>query len=79
MSLHDFIQAWVLMFSCLAIWCVARTDRWHRWGYVFGAVSEPAWLWAAWESQQWGVLLLCGWWGYYWIVGAYRRFFLVAD
>jgi hypothetical protein len=57
-----------------AVWAVARTDRWHRWGFVFGLSSEPAFLYAAWESRQWGILLLTVWWTYYWGVGAWRRF-----
>ena len=73
-SLHDLAQAWVLVFSALAIFCVARTDKWHRWGFVFGLLSEPGWLVAAWMADQWGTIVLCGWWSVSWAVGAWRRF-----
>jgi len=73
-TLHDAVQAWILVTSMAAIWCVARTDSWHRWGYVFGLASEPGWFYAAWQSGQWGTLLLCAWWSWSWGVGAWRRF-----
>jgi len=72
--LHHFAQAWVLVTSMLAVWAVARTDEWHKWGFVFGLASEPGFLYASWTSGQWGILLLTAWWTWYWGVGAYRRF-----
>lgn len=71
---HNVVQAWLVASSSAAVYCVARTDRWHRWGYVFGLLSEPAWFIAAWESLQWGTMLLAFWWTYSWGIGAWRRF-----
>lgn len=76
MTPHDFAQAWVFVTSALAVYCVARTDRWHRWGYVFGLASEPGWFYAAWIADQWGTLLLAMWWSYSWGMGAWRRFYV---
>ena len=72
--MDDLAQAWLLVTSMLAVWCVARTDRWHRWGFVAGLASEPAFLYSSWTSGQWGILLLTAWWTWYWAVGAWRRF-----
>lgn len=71
---HNAAQLWVLLTSSAAVYCVARTDKWHRWGYVFGLLSEPGWFYAAWIAQQWGTLLLTIWWSYSWCTGAWRRF-----
>lgn len=71
---HNLAQAWVLITSSLAVFLVARTDKWHRWGYVFGLLSEPGWFAAALMAEQWGTVLLAVWWTYSWGLGAYRRF-----
>lgn len=76
LTFFDFVQAYVVVTSMAAVWAVARTDRWHRWGYVAGVASEPAWLYIAITANpvQWGILLLTVWWTWYWTVGAWRRF-----
>ena len=72
--MHDIAQAYVLITSALAVYCVARTDKWNKWGYVFGLASEPAWMYSAYIADQWGTMLLAVWWSYSWAMGAYRRF-----
>jgi hypothetical protein len=73
-SLHNWCQLYLLITSALAIWCVARTDKWHRWGFIFGLISEPGWVYAAITADQWGVTILAAFWTFSWAVGAYRRF-----
>lgn len=74
--MHNLAQAWVLVTSSAAVTMVARTDSWHRWGYVMGFASEPGWLYSATMASpiQWAVVLLTVWWAYYWGIGAWRRF-----
>lgn len=76
MLAHHIAQAWMVVFSMLSIFCVARTDRWHKWGFVAGLLSEPAYVFMAFETPdvQWGILVLVFWWTYYWGIGALRRF-----
>lgn len=74
LTLHNAMQLYVFVFSMMAVWCVARTDRWHRWGYVFGLLSEPAWAYFAWTTDSWGIMLLTAWWSWSWSVGIVRRF-----
>lgn len=31
----------------------------RRWASVFGLLGQPFWFFAAWESQQWGIFILC--------------------
>lgn len=72
--IHDLIQLWILITSALAIYFVARTDKASRWGFIFGLLSEPGWIYAALTADQWGVTFICAFWTYYWGVGAWRRF-----
>ena len=53
-------QLGIAIFGVLAVWLaqdehIAR----RRWAPVFGLVGQPFWIWAALESQQWGVMALC--------------------
>lgn len=31
----------------------------RRWACIFGLLGQPAWFYAAWSTEQWGVLILC--------------------
>jgi hypothetical protein len=73
-SAHNFCQLYLLIMSALAIFLVARTDKWHKWGFVAGLLSEPGWVYAAVTAHQWGVTLLAVFWSFSWAVGAHRRF-----
>jgi hypothetical protein len=72
--LDHLAQLVILVPSAVAVWAVARTDKWHRRGFLFGLASEPGFLYASVTTGQWGVLLLTAWWTWYWGVGAYRRY-----
>lgn len=54
-------QIGIAIFGVLAVW-LAQDDniRRRRWAPVFGLAGQPFWFWAAWESQQFGILALCG-------------------
>ena len=72
---YHLIQAYLFITSAASVYLVSRTDKWHKWGFVAGLLSEPGWLYMAYTTNQWAVLLLTLWWTYYWGAGAYRRFF----
>ena len=69
--LDHLAQLVILVPSMAAVWAVARTDHWQRWGYVFGLLSEPGFLYSSVSTGQWGIILLTAWWTYYWGVGAW--------
>jgi len=53
-------QIAIAVFGALAAWLSqTRTDRLRRWACVFGMLGQPAWFYAAWHAQQWGILVLC--------------------
>ena len=53
-------QIVIALFGALAAWLSqARTDRLRRWACIFGMLGQPAWFYAAWKAQQWGIFAVC--------------------
>ena len=67
-----FIQSWIIIFGCSAIWFVGRTEKWKRYGYILGLLSQPAWLYTSIKSNQWGIFILSLWYTYAWGQGVYN-------
>ena len=55
-----------------AIWLVGRKEKWGRWGYIFGLLSQPFWLYSAYTNKQWGIFTLSMWYTYSWCQGIYN-------
>ena len=63
-------QICILIMGGAAIWLIGRQNRRvRRWGYVVGLLSQPFWLYAAWQAAQWGILALSLWYVYAWADG----------
>lgn len=71
--MDSFCQIWIAVFGGLAIWLVGRLERWGRWGYVLGLLSQPAWLYTAISHEQWGIAVLSLWYAYSWGQGVYNH------
>ena len=68
------IQALILILGGTAIACIAsKHNRVQFWGFVAGTLSEPLWLYCAWQADQWGVMVLALWWGCFYFIGMWRR------
>lgn len=67
------IQTGILVFSALAIWFVSRPEKWSRWGYIFGMLSQPFWLFETFHQQQWGMFALSIFYTYSWTMGVYYK------
>lgn len=52
------IQAAILILSAAAMWLVSGRSRHARLGWAIGLVSQPFWLYATWQADQWGMFLL---------------------
>jgi hypothetical protein len=66
----NIIQACILILGGAAIWMVGRRDlRVRRWGYVVGLISQPFWIYAAYQAGQWGVATLSMFYCYAWLDG----------
>lgn len=72
----NIIQISVLIFGSLAIWLVySQNTLIARWAPVFGLVSQPFFLIATYQAQQWGMFILAVFFTVSWIRGIYRCWF----
>lgn len=54
-----------------AIWFVGRKEQWRRWGYIFGALSQPFWYYTFVHNHQYILVLLSAFYTYGWLQGIY--------
>ena len=62
-----------------AIWlsqCAQAAAR--RWAPVLGLAGQPFWFYAAFQAQQWGILVLCGFYTLAWAKGIHTHWFKEA-
>ncbi len=65
-------QIIIVVFGAAAIWLIGRREVWKRWGYIIGLCSQPAFLYTAWQHEQWGIFLLALWYAYSYGQGIYN-------
>lgn len=65
-------QIFIFVFGALAIWLVSRTEKWRRWGYIFGLCGQPFWFWTTVTTEQWGMVALCAFYTYSWGQGVWN-------
>jgi len=65
-------QIFIAILSGLGIWLVARTDKYKKWGYIFGIASTPFWIYSSLKTHQWGIFALSLWFAYSWAMGIYN-------
>lgn len=52
-------QIAIALFGALAAWLSqARSEKLRRWACIFGMLGQPAWFYAAWKADQWGIFLV---------------------
>lgn len=49
----------IAMFGVGATW-LSQDPRpaWRRWSCILGLLAQPAWFYAAWKAEQWGIFAL---------------------
>lgn len=70
--LELFIQIGIMTFGCLSIWFVTREEDWKRWGYIFGVLSQPFWIYETTTKEQWGILAMTLFYAYSWSQGVWN-------
>ncbi len=60
------------MLGSTSIWLVSRTEKWSRWGYIIGLMSQPFWFYNSYINEQWGILLMSCFYTYSWSQGVYN-------
>ena len=54
------VQLYLGLTGVTAVWLTQSPNaETRRWACVFGLLSQPAWYWATWHAQQWGIFALC--------------------
>jgi hypothetical protein len=70
--MENISQIGIIIFGASAIWFVSRREKWRRWGYLLGILSQPFWFISAYQSKQWGIFLLSVWYTYSWTQGIWN-------
>lgn len=65
-------QVGMLLFGGLAIFFVSKKNKWMRWGYIFGLIGQPFWIYMAVKTDQWGMLALTIFYTFNWMKGIYN-------
>lgn len=65
-------QIFIMITGSLAIWFVSRKEDWKRWGYIFGMLGQPFWLYTTYENKQWGILIMTLFYTYSWSMGVWN-------
>lgn len=76
----DWSQWWITVFGVSAIFLVNRHEpHIRRWGPVMGIISQPAWFYATWQAEQWGIFALSVFYAYSWAMGVYNGWLRSPD
>lgn len=66
-------QLFIALFGVTAVLLSqAKTEAYRKYASVFGLVGQPFWFWAAYESNQWGIFVLCILYSLSWGKGFYQ-------
>jgi len=72
MIYNIIIQTLVFLLGVSSIWFIGRKEKWSRWGYVFGILAQPLWVYISIIEEQWGILVLSVFYFYSWGQGIYN-------
>ena len=63
-------QVIIAFTGCVAIWLTQQAkEAWKRYACLFGMAGQPFWIYAAWHTEQWGILLVSFIYTYSWWIG----------
>ncbi len=51
----------------------SQSERARRYACLFGLTGQPFWIYAAWDAEQWGVLLLTAFYTVAWAKGVWQH------
>ncbi len=77
---HNLLQAGIMTSAVLAIWLLtSKNPRARAWGCVAGFAGQPLWFISASPNKEWGIMLLCFWYGFCYIRGFFSNRKLVRS
>jgi len=69
-------EQWLIaIFGATAIWVTQqkRADL-KKWACVLGMITQPAWFYSAYTSEQWGIFFVSFLYTYSWGLGIFNNF-----
>ncbi len=48
-------------------------DKLKKYACIFGLAGQPFWFYSAYTAEQWGILVLCIFYTYSWLLGVYNN------
>ncbi len=71
-------QIIIAIFGVTAVWLSQDADIERRkYACIFGLIGQPAWFYAAWTSEQFGIFALCFLYSFSWLRG-FRQHWIVG-
>lgn len=67
-------QLWIVVFSLAGSHMVARTDKYHRWGFVVLMIGQPGWFVTTWSASQWPLFAMAFYYTWVHFEGIRNRF-----
>ncbi len=68
------IQIFLFTLSVSAMFLISRIDKWKKWGYICGLLSQPFWFLTTVPSKQYGLIALSCVYTIAWCMGIYNYF-----
>lgn len=68
----EIAQIGLAVFGVIAIILVSIKNKW---GFVFGLLSQPFWLYSSYVNKQWGIFFLSIIYAFSWFWGIYVWFY----
>lgn len=65
-------QAGMLIFGGLAVFFVSKKNKWMKWGFIFGLMGQPFWVYTSVHTEQWGMFALVVFYTFNWMKGIYN-------
>lgn len=70
-------QVGIAVFGCTAVWLSQSLHPpTQRYACIFGLLAQPFWYWAAFSTEQWGIVLVCIPYTAAWLRGFYNHWIL---
>ena len=66
-------QIFIGLFGVVGIWLTQQSnENIKKYACVLGLIAQPFWFYSMYQSEQWGVFVLCFFYTYAWGLGFYN-------
>ena len=62
----------IMVLGPLAVWMVGWKNKYRKWGYLVGILSQPFWFITLYNNKQWPVFVCAFLYTYSWANGFYN-------